>query len=76
DYMVHELPQSLQKLVVPYGILESTTMKDYIKQKIAKFEVSLQNSQQRIPLGAYAQNVLTDAILKAQKFCETNLGIR
>ncbi|CAF4602186.1 unnamed protein product, partial [Rotaria magnacalcarata] len=21
DYMVHELPQSLQKLVVPYGIL-------------------------------------------------------
>ncbi|CAF1032097.1 unnamed protein product [Rotaria sordida] len=74
DYLVHELPQSLQNLVVQYGILESSTMRDYIQQKIAKFEISVQKDGQVISLTQSEQGILTKAILDAQEFCETNLA--
>ncbi|CAF4683188.1 unnamed protein product [Rotaria sp. Silwood1] len=74
DYLVHELPQSLQNLVVQYGILESSTMRDYIQKKIAKFEISVQKDGQVISLTQSEQGILTKAILDAQEFCETNLA--
>jgi hypothetical protein len=76
DYLVHELPQSLESLKVSYGILDSITLKDYIKQKIATFTVvSTTDSKTQTSLKGYAQDILSDSILQAQKFCETRLGI-
>ncbi|CAF2108222.1 unnamed protein product [Rotaria magnacalcarata] len=75
DYIVHELPQSLDNLKVSYGILDLNTLEDYIKQKISKFTVnSTTDAQQQVSLDEYAQNTLTQSILKAQKFCEEHLG--
>ncbi|CAF1245410.1 unnamed protein product, partial [Rotaria sordida] len=76
DYIVHELPQSLDNLKVSYGILDSNTLEDYIKQKIAKFTIttSIRDDQRKIPLIQYTQQILTQSILKAQRFCETYLG--
>ncbi|CAF3767821.1 unnamed protein product, partial [Rotaria sp. Silwood1] len=74
DYMVHKLPQSLQNLVVPYGVLESSIMRDYIQQKIAQFEISIEKDEQVISLTKAEQKILTKAILDAQEFCETKLA--
>jgi hypothetical protein len=75
DYIVHELPESLENLKVSYGILDSKTLEDYIKQKIAIFTVtSTRYPQTQMPLEDYAQNMLAQSILKAQKFCEERLG--
>ncbi len=75
DYLVHELPQSLENLKVSYGILDSKTLEDYIKQKIATFTVtSTTDPRTKMPLQDYAQAVLAQSILKAQQFCEKRLG--
>ncbi len=75
DYLVHELPQSLENLKVSYGILDENTLKDYIQQKIATFTVTSTSRRTQTPLVLYAQNILTKSILEAQQFCETYLGI-
>ncbi len=76
DYLVHELPQSLENLKVSYGILDSNTLEHYVRQKIATFTVSSsKNLQKQIPLERYVQDILAESILSAQKFCETHLGI-
>ncbi|CAF4504199.1 unnamed protein product [Rotaria sp. Silwood2] len=76
DYIVHELPQSLDNLKVSYGILDSNTLTDYIKQKISRFTVtSTRNTQTQMPLELYVQEMLTQSILQAQEFCEIHLGI-
>ncbi|CAF1578446.1 unnamed protein product [Rotaria magnacalcarata] len=75
DYLVHHLPESLENLKISYGVLDRSTLEDYIKQKIATFTVgSIQNSKAQLPLEQYAQNVLMRSILNAQNFCERNLG--
>ncbi|CAF3121404.1 unnamed protein product [Rotaria socialis] len=75
DYIVHELPQSLDNLKVSYGILDLNTLEDYIKQKISKFTVnSTTDAQKQVSLDKYAQDTLTQSILKAQQFCEEHLG--
>jgi hypothetical protein len=75
DYLVHELPQALEGLIVSYGVLESKTLTDYIRQKIAMFNVSSSNSHaKRMPLENFVQNILGQSILTAQEFCETRLG--
>jgi hypothetical protein len=73
DYLVHELPQSLENLKVSYGVLDPQTLEHYVRQKIATFTVG--NTHRRMPLEVYAQNVLADSILQAQQFCETRLGM-
>ena len=76
DYLVHQLPQSLENLKVSYGPLESKTLSDYINKKIATFEVtSSRRRETQMPLEEYAQNMLANSILKAQEFCEIHLGI-
>ncbi|CAF4226091.1 unnamed protein product [Rotaria sp. Silwood2] len=75
DYIVHELPQALDNLKVCYGILDSKTLKDYITQKISTFTVtSTRDAQRKSPLEQYAQEILTQSILNAQRFCEMHLG--
>ncbi|CAF0924968.1 unnamed protein product [Rotaria sordida] len=75
NYIVHELPQSLDNLKVSYGILNSNTLEDYIKQKIEKLTVtSTSDPAKKLPLIKYAQNQLTQCILEAQRFCEEKLG--
>jgi hypothetical protein len=76
DYLVHELPQSLENLKVSYGILDPTTLEHYIRQKIATFTViSSGNTHSHMPLEDYARDILAESILKAQQFCETRLGM-
>ncbi|CAF1683350.1 unnamed protein product, partial [Rotaria magnacalcarata] len=75
DYIVHQLPESLENLKVSYGILDRNTLEDYIKQKIATFTVgSVQDLQTQLPLEQYAQQTLMRSILNAQNFCEKRLG--
>ncbi|CAF4187948.1 unnamed protein product, partial [Rotaria magnacalcarata] len=75
DYIVHELPQSLNSLKVSYGILDPNTLKDYVKQKIAKFTVtSTGDSTKKLPLIKYVQEKFTQCILEAHRFCEQRLG--
>jgi len=75
DYLVHELPQSLENLKVSYGILDSNTLEHYVRQKIATFTVSSSRDlQKQMPLEDYAQGMLAESILKAQQFCEKRLG--
>ncbi|CAF0904066.1 unnamed protein product [Adineta ricciae] len=75
DYLVHQLPQSLESLKVSYGILDSSTLADYVRKKIALFTVtSSQDSNIQTALDRYVQDVLTRAILAAQEFCERRLG--
>lgn len=75
DYIVHQLPQALEGLVVYYGVLNSQTLAEYIKQKITMFDVnSSSDSQTRMPLENFAQNILAESILIAQEFCEKRLG--
>jgi hypothetical protein len=75
DFIVHELPQSLENLMVSYGALESKTLADYIFKKIAMFQVSSSTSGgQPMPLENYVQETLAECILKAQEFCEERLG--
>ena len=75
DYLVHELPQALEHLKVSYGTLDPITLEHYIRQKIAAFAVpSSDNTRQHMPLEEYAQHVLADSIVNAQKFCEKRLG--
>ncbi|CAF1573843.1 unnamed protein product [Rotaria sp. Silwood1] len=75
DYVVHQLPQALEGLRVSYGILESKTLADYIRQKIAMFNVRASNNlETRMPLQNFAQDLLSQSILAAQEFCETRLG--
>ena len=76
DYVVHQLPESLESLKVSYGILESKTLKAYIIKKIAMFEIEAEmNSGKKMPLDSYSQQILSSSILSAQEFCETHLGI-
>lgn len=76
DYIVHQLPESLENLKVSYGVLESKTLKAYIKKKIAMFEIeSGKDTGEKMPLDPYSQQVLSSSILSAQEFCETHLGI-
>ena len=75
DYLVHELPQALDNLKVSYGNLDPVTLEHYIRQKIASFTVPSSNDTHRhMPLEDYAQHILTESILQAQRFCETRLG--
>jgi hypothetical protein len=75
DYLVHQLPESLDSLKVSYGILESKILKDYITKKIATFFIDSEtNNGTKIPLDKHAQDVLSRSILKAQEFCEKRLG--
>ncbi|CAF4367152.1 unnamed protein product, partial [Adineta steineri] len=74
DYLVHELPQSLESLKVFYGVLDTNTLEDYIKQKIATFTIaSADDSKIQMPLEAYAREILAQSILNAQQFCEKRL---
>jgi hypothetical protein len=76
DYLVHQLPESLENLKVSYGVLDRNTLEDYIKQKIATFTVgSVQDPQIQLPLEQYAQRTLMRSILNAQNFCEKRLGM-
>ena len=75
DYLVHQLPESLEYLKVRYGILESKILLDYIKKKISMFKIESETDQKKkMNLNEYTQNVLTKSILKAQEFCEKRLG--
>jgi hypothetical protein len=75
DYVVHQLPQALEGLIVPYGILESKTLLDYIKKKIAIFTVHSSNTPStRMPLEKFVQDTLAQSIMIAQEFCEKRLG--
>jgi hypothetical protein len=75
DYLVHQLPESLEHLKVSYGILESKILSDYINKKIAMFKVeSEKDGKKKMNLDPYTQNVLSKSILKAQEFCEKRLG--
>ncbi|CAM4768543.1 unnamed protein product [Rotaria magnacalcarata] len=75
DYIVHQLPQALEGLIVSYGILESKTLGSYIRSKIAMFDVrSSNNLEARMPLEHFAQDILCQLILAAQDFCEIRLG--
>jgi hypothetical protein len=75
DFIVHQLPQSLENLVVSYGSLESRTLTDYISRKIAMFQVSSSaNGEQPMPLDRFVQQTLAECILAAQEFCEKRLG--
>ena len=71
DYLVHELPKSLEHLKVSYGALEPKTLNDYITQKVARFDLNFSiESEQR----TYLQGKHIKAILAAQAFCEEKLG--
>ncbi|CAF1142456.1 unnamed protein product, partial [Adineta ricciae] len=75
DFIVHDLPQSLKDLKVAYGALESRTLADYIVRKIAMFQSTSSGRNGRaMLLDDYVQDTLADSILKAQDFCEKNLG--
>ncbi|CAF1460251.1 unnamed protein product, partial [Rotaria sordida] len=75
DYLVHDLPQSLKDLKVSYGSLESKTLADYIIRKIAMFKVTSKTKDEKmIPLENSIQDILANSILRAQEFCEQNLG--
>jgi hypothetical protein len=75
DFIVHQLPQSLDNLMVSYGALESRTLADYIFRKIAMFQVSSSASGAHpMPLDYYVQQTLAECILGAQEFCEKRLG--
>jgi hypothetical protein len=75
DYLVHQLPQSLENLKVCYGSLESKTLADYIHRKIAMFQISSStNDAKTMPLDNYVQYTLANSILIAQEFCEKHLG--
>ncbi|CAF1093606.1 unnamed protein product [Adineta steineri] len=75
DYLVHQLPESLENLKIIYGILNRNTLEDYIMQKIDTFTISsLKNPCQSLPLEKYAQDMLMRSILNAQDFCEKHLG--
>ena len=71
DYLVHQLPQSLEHLKVRYGALDSKTLDSYITQKVAKFDLNFAIDTQQ---SAYLQKTLKKAILDAQGFCEEKLG--
>ncbi|CAF4523413.1 unnamed protein product [Rotaria socialis] len=76
NYMVHDLPQSLKHLKVSYGPLEQSTLANYIVRKIAMFQLSSSKGTGRtMPLEKYFQETLANSILKAQEFCEKNLGL-
>jgi hypothetical protein len=76
DYLVHQLPESLECLKVSYGVLESKILEDYIIKKIAMFQIeSEEDSKNKMPLDPYAQEVLGNSIILAQEFCEKYLGI-
>ena len=75
NFIVHKLPESLENLVVSYGILESRTMGDYIYRKIKMFQISSSaNGEKPMPLDEFVQKTLADCILVAQEFCEKRLG--
>ncbi len=75
DYLVHQLPESLENLKVSYGILESKILQDYIIKKIAMFQIESEiDSAKKMPLDSYSQKVLSDSIIRAQEFCEQHLG--
>ena len=75
DYIVHSLPESLNKLKVSYGILESKILDDYINKKIATFSIESGTIKKKnVKLDQYAQDILSKSILKAQEFCEKRLG--
>ncbi|CAF3815136.1 unnamed protein product, partial [Rotaria magnacalcarata] len=75
NYIVHDLPQSLKHLKVSYGPLEHSTLANYIVRKIAMFQLSSsKGTGKTMPLEKYFQETLANSILKAQEFCEKNLG--
>jgi hypothetical protein len=75
DYLVHQLPQALENLKVSYGTLESTSLRNHIKEKIKIFRIhSLDNHHTLMPLEEFAQDMLTESIFNAQDFCERYLG--
>ena len=75
NFIVHKLPESLNNLVVQYGILESRTMGDYIYRKIKMFQISsTSGGGKAMPLDDFVQKTLADCILVAQEFCERRLG--
>ena len=71
DYLVHQLPQSLEHLKVRYGALDSKTLDDYITQKVAKFDLNFAMEPEQ---STFLQGKLKRAILTAQAFCEEKLG--
>ena len=75
DYLVHQLPQSLEHLKVSYGTLEPSSLRDYIEKKIATLRPSTaKQSHTEALLERRVQEMLTDSIVGAQAFCEQYLG--
>ncbi|CAF1147236.1 unnamed protein product, partial [Didymodactylos carnosus] len=72
QYLVHQLPQSLEHLKCRYGTLPNIQLEDYIKRKIAMFQIYSNNKS--MPLEAYAQETLCDCIISAQEFCTKRLS--
>ncbi|CAF1180009.1 unnamed protein product [Adineta steineri] len=75
DYVVHDLPQSLKDLKVSYGSLQSNTLADYIRRKIAMFQItSTTKSDQINTFDLCLQDTCAESLIKAHEFCEKNLG--
>ena len=72
DYLVHQLPQSFEQLIVIYGSLESHTLADYIDRKFQMFQK--RPSTNAMPVERHFQTTLANAVIIAHEFCEENLG--
>ena len=76
DYLVHQLPQSLEHLKVSYGVLEAGSLRDYIEKKIVTVRATStqQSSHSERQIEKAIREMLTDSIINAQAFCEQYLG--
>ena len=75
DYLVHQLPQSLEHLKVIYGPLESRTLSDYIAQKFQMLQYhSAVHEKSTLISDYHFQAALAKAIIIAHEFCEEKLG--
>lgn len=75
DYIVHQLPQSLEHLKVIYGPLESHTLSDYIDKKFQMIDPdsSSEKNSALIPRDRF-RKPLQEAISIAHAFCKNKLG--
>ncbi|CAF0900000.1 unnamed protein product, partial [Didymodactylos carnosus] len=72
DYLVHKLPSALEYLKCSYGTLPISQLQKYVERKIALFHV---DAIEDMPFQDYTQEILSDAIVCAQRFCLSRLGV-
>ncbi|CAF1618384.1 unnamed protein product [Didymodactylos carnosus] len=71
DYLVHDLPQTLQFLKCSYSTLPISQSRMYVERNIEMYHVKC---IQNMPLEEYTRDTLCNAILDAQEFCLKRLG--